>query len=141
VGTRRSTTGFVFLLCGGAITWVSRMQATVAASTTEAEYMAASMITKESLWLRNLLSDLGVPVSGSLPVKCDNQAALHLIKQPVVSSRAKHIDVMHHFVRERVLRGEVSFSYVASGCMVADCLTKPLPPAVFTAARPALGLC
>jgi transposase InsO family protein len=140
VSTRRSTTGYVFLVCGGAVSWASRMQATVAASTTEAEYMAASMITKEALWLRNLLVDLGVPVSGPMPVKCDNMAALHLIKQPVVSSRAKHIDVMHHFVRERVLRGELFFSYVASGQMVADCLTKPLPPTVFTAARTALGM-
>ena len=140
LSTRRSTAGFVFLLCGGAITWVSRMQPTVAASTTEAEYMAASIITKEALWLRNLLCDLGMSVSGPLPVKCDNQAALHLIKQPVVSSRAKHIDVMHHFVRERVLRGEVCFSYVATSHMVADCLTKPLAPVVFTAARSALGM-
>jgi hypothetical protein len=103
--------------------------------------MAASQATKEALWLRHLLGDLGVPITGAVSIACDNQAALHIIKHPVSSVRSKHIDVMHHFVRERNARGEVSFSYVPTSEMVADCLTKALPPAKFLPGRAALGMC
>ena len=72
--TRRSTTGYVFILNGGAITWSSRLQSTVAVSTTEAEYMAAAAATKEALWLRTLFADLGLPVP-CINIAADNQAA------------------------------------------------------------------
>jgi hypothetical protein len=138
--TRRSTSGFVFLLHGGAVAWVSRLQATVAVSTAEAEYMAAALASKEALWLRGLLADLHVPVSGPVHIHCDNQAALALIKHPQASARAKHIDVAHHFVRERVTRGEVAFSFIPTSEMVADCFTKALPPARFKVCRAGLGM-
>jgi hypothetical protein len=139
VSTRRSTTGFVFLLHGGAIAWQSRLQPTVAASTTEAEYMAASAAVREGLWLRHLLADLGVRV-GTVQMFGDNQAALSLISNPVVSARSKHIDVMHHFVRERVARGEVVFTFVGTEQQVADCFTKSLPPTSFKVCRERMGM-
>jgi hypothetical protein len=124
--TGRSTTGFVFLLNGAAVSWGSRRHKTVAMSTAEAEYMAAAETTKDALWLRNLLEDLG------FPVKCcqllgDNMATLAMIKNPVSSARAKHIDRVHHFVRERAARGEVKFDYVRSEENAADIFTKLLP--------------
>lgn len=60
IGSRRSTTGYIFMLSGGPVTWCSKRQQSVALSTTEAEYMAASDTTKEAIWLRNLLKDIGV---------------------------------------------------------------------------------
>ena len=138
IDTRRSTTGYVFKLAGGAISWSSRLQPTVAASTTEAEYMAASNATKEGLWLRKLLTDLGKPLK-PIVIQSDNQAAISLIKNPITSMRSKHIDVIHHFARERVVRGEVVF-YVNTADNVADMLTKPLLELKFLACCKGMGM-
>jgi hypothetical protein len=127
VFTRRSTGGYVFIMNGAAISWQSKRQATVAASTTEAEYMsAASASVKESLWLRQLLTDLGI-AQGPISILADNQSAIKLLKNPVSSMRSKHIDVAHHFARERVARQEVTFVFVATDEQTADVLTKALP--------------
>ena len=124
--TRRSTTGFVFILHGGVFTWLSKRQPTVAASTTEAEYISAAQAVKEALWLRVLLADLGIVVN-TFQIKGDNQSVLKLLKNPVSSMRLKHIDVVYHFARERVARREVESSYVNTNEMLADMLTKPVP--------------
>ena len=131
--TRRSTTGFVFILSGGAISWSSKLQPTVAVSTTEAEYMASAQAVKEALWLKKLLWDFGIQ-TGAITIFSDNQGAIKLLKHPIASVRSKHIDVIHHFARERVSRKEVIFEYCSTSNMVADCFTKALPPGKF-------GLC
>ncbi len=137
--TRRSTTGYVFMLNGGAISWCSRLQPTVAVSTTEAEYMAASMATKEALWLSKLLSDFGRR-PGVLNMLSDNQATIKLLENPVVSNRSKHIDVIHYFARERVARGEVSFKYVSTDFNWADIMTKPVTQSKFEFCIASMGL-
>ena len=138
--TRRSTTGYAFILNGGAISWSSRKQSTVAASTTEAEYMAAAAAVKEALWMRNLLESLHFPLAGPISINADNQSAIHLLKNPVLSQRSKHIDVHYHLARERVARGEVSFSYVPTTGMAADFLTKSVPPTKHKFCCQALGI-
>ena len=130
VDTRKSTTGYVFTLNGGAVSWSSRLQPTVAVSTAEAEYMSAASAVKEALWLRKLAALFGIGV-GPVHLYCDNQAALKLVKHPIASMRSKHIDVQHHFVRERAARGEVVFEYISTDDMVADCMTKALPVSKF----------
>lgn len=139
IDSRRSTTGYVFILNGGAISWSSRLQQTVAASTTEAEYMAAASAIKEALWMRRLLSELGQDI-GTIDIKADNQSAIKLLKNPIISMRSKHIDVIYHFARERVARKDVSFEYIRTDHMVADSLTKALPTSKFNFCRSAMGV-
>ena len=143
IATRRSTTGYIFTMNGGSISWNSRLQPTVAASTTEAEYMAAAAASKEALWLKKLLPSLGIKLDTVMIYgdnHGDNQGALKLIKNPIESARSKHIDVIHHFVRERVARGEIVFSYIATKDMVADCLTKPVSATLLKKALASMGI-
>jgi hypothetical protein len=136
---RRSTTGYVFIIGGAAVSWSSRLQQTVAVSTAEAEYMAAAACVKEAVWIRTLLDAFGMHVR-TLPLLCDNQAAISLLKNAQASQRSKHIDIIYHFARQRVQRGEVSFSYVPSKANVADAFTKALEPGLFAACVNGMGL-
>ena len=99
--TRRSTTGYLFKVGPSIITWKSQRQATVALSTAEAEYMALCAATQEAVWLRNLLADFGFPQAGPTMIMDDNQACIGLVKNPVISTRSKHIDLKYHYVKER----------------------------------------
>ena len=137
--TRRSTSGYVFLLHGGAISWSSKRQSTVALSTAEAEYMSASHAVREAVWLRKLMSDLGYGVL-RVPVWCDSQSALAMIDGPALSQRAKHIAVHYHFLRDRSASGDVGFEYVQSQSMVADSLTKAVDVPKFEFCREHMGM-
>jgi len=136
---RRSTTGFVLSCNGGAIAWASKRQSTVATSTAEAEYVAAAMATKQALWLRKLLSALGVD-DGAVAMGEDNQSCLALVNNPEATTRTKHVDVAYHMVRDYQAREDEAFYFLPSADMPADGLTKPLPSSAFTAFRAAVGV-
>ena len=91
--------------------------------------MASAAAAREGLWIKKLVKDLGIRVQGPIEISCDNQAALSLLKDPVSHARTKHIDIMHHFARERVMRKDLVFVYCASDKNIADVLTKPLTEA------------
>ena len=88
--------------------------------------MAASQCTKEAIWLRKLLADVGLVQEGATTIMCDNQGCMALAKNPTHHSRTKHIDVQHHFIREKLESGEISLKYCPTEDMVADVLTKAL---------------
>ncbi len=137
---RRSTTGNVFLLGGGAVSWLSKKQSTVALSTAEAEYVALSQAAQECVWLRRLLSDLGMDVSPVMILE-DNQGAIAIAKNPVDHSRTKHIDIRYHYIRECVQNGQIQLQYCPTDDMKADILTKPLVRQKFVYLRSQIGLC
>lgn len=123
---RRSYTGYVFVMSGGAVSWESRKQQTVALSSTEAEYMALSEATKDALCMKRLLGELGLDLD-EMVIKSDNIGAQRLGTNPVYHARSKHIDIRHHFVREAVEEGSILIQHVSSEEMAADILTKGLP--------------
>jgi hypothetical protein len=137
--SRRSTTGYVFLMFGGAVSWSSRLQPMVAMSTVEAEYLSAGQAVKEVLWFRKLGADLGLDL-GHVQIYYDNQGAIQLLKHPITSQRSKHINVIHHFARERVARKEVNFVFCRTEDMKVDILTKALAPGKFKKCRKVIGI-
>ena len=140
IDTRRCTAGHVFLLGNAAISWESKRQPTVSLSTTEAEYMGQTQAAKEAIWLRRLLPELGLRMSGPTKVCADNQGAIKLTRNPELHKRTKHIEVRYHFCREKQDSGEIDFQHVSTKDMIADGLTKPLVGQDFFIFRSALGL-
>ena len=114
------------MLHDGAVSWQSCKQLTVALSSVEAEYMAATQATREAVWWRAFLTELGLPPSAATTVYSDSQGAIALGKNPEHHKRTKHIDIQHHYVREQVDAGSVVMPYISTELMVADVLTKPL---------------
>ncbi|KAJ9546459.1 hypothetical protein OSB04_019002 [Centaurea solstitialis] len=124
----RSQSGYVFTLNGGAISWKSSKQDTIADSTTEAEYIAASDAAKEAVWLKNFLSDLRVVASISRPIDifCDNSGAVAQAKEPREHHKSRHVLRKYHLIREIIGRGDVRICKIPTEDNVADPLTKPL---------------
>ena len=139
---RKSTSGYIFMLCGAGISWRSKKQASVALSTAEAEYIALSGAVQEAIWLRQLTLELssGDVPKGATVIHEDNQSAISLAKNPQFHGRAKHIDIRHHFVREKVNDGTIELNYCRTDDMVADMLTKGLNTANFQRLRKMAGV-
>ncbi len=123
---RRSTTGITVFLGNNPITWVSKKQHTVSRSSTEAEYRALASGAAELAWIRQVLCDLGIVLPHAPTMWCDNTSAIALASNPVFHSRTKHIEVDYHFVRERVVRGDLSLLFISTDDQLADLFTKPL---------------
>ena len=138
--TRKSTTGFIFLLFGGAVAWGSKRQSCTTLSTTEAEYVAACETTKEAMWLRYLLKQIGMLPNGPFLLLCDNQSAIRLVRNPEHHQRTKHIAVRYHFIREKQAAGDINVSYVNTRDQLADIFTKPLEPSRFVIIRKLIGV-
>jgi hypothetical protein len=126
IESRCSTSGFIFTLNGGPVSWSSKLQKTCALSSTEAEYMAMTEALKEVLWFRPLLTELGILEDGPTRVLVDNQGALSLSRNAEFHRRTKHISVRFHRIREEQEEGQIKFDYVETMEQAADFLTKPL---------------
>jgi hypothetical protein len=136
VDTRKSTTGYVLMLNGAAIAWKSKRQNVVALSSAEAEFMAASSLVQEVIYIRRLLTNLGFPQDLATEVGEDNRTCIAWSEGSVGGSdRAKHIDLRVHFVHAAVQDKIVRLYSIKSEHNVADILTKALPEPAFTVLR------
>ena len=153
--TAQSRGGFVAMSWQSPVSWSSFKIKSIAASSSEAEFMAAFHAARESKWLRYLFSDLGygdlspthfgnldgrdyererlpdlvdrmeVPIM----VAADNKSAISISKNPVLHNRSKHIHIKYLWVRVEVNKGHVRLKYVNTRENLADLMTKQLPKA------------
>ncbi|GMF31191.1 unnamed protein product [Phytophthora lilii] len=126
---RKSTTGYVFQVFGGPVSWGSKKQSSVSLSTSKAEYIALSLAIQEGKWVHRLLSEILAAAGDATPdlkIYEDNQSCIKMTKNPVNHGRAKHIDIKYHHIRKEVKRGEVIVEYCETATMLADILTKGL---------------
>ena len=112
----------------------------MAKSSTEAEYVALSMAAQEAIWLRRLLTDIGVGVDHATTIHEDNQGAIQLSRNPKHHNRTKHVDVSFHFTRERILTKEIDVSYVPTDHNLSDIMTKGLSRVSYQKFRDLLGV-
>ncbi|KAK8963153.1 hypothetical protein KSP40_PGU007585 [Platanthera guangdongensis] len=137
---RRSTSGYVFTCGSSNISWCSKKQDSVSVSTTEAEYKASALAAREAIWLRRLIEDVHEEVQEPTLLRGDNESALKLVNNPVCHTRTMHIEIDHHFIREKVLEGSLLVGHVRSEDNLADIFTKPLSKGPFERLRSLLGL-
>nr|GEV52007.1 retrovirus-related Pol polyprotein from transposon TNT 1-94 [Tanacetum cinerariifolium] len=124
--TRRSTSGSAQFLGDKLVSYSSKKHQSTAISTTEAEYIAMSGCYAQILWMRSQLTDYGFDFN-KIPLYCDNRSAIALCCNNIQHSRSKHIDILHHFIREQVERGVVELYFVTTNYQLADIFTKALP--------------
>jgi hypothetical protein len=123
---RKSTSGYVFMLAGSAISWKSKKQDITALSSCEAEYIAGSSAAQEALFLKQILTDLKYEIQLPITLYIDNQSAIKIAQNQVISNRSKHIDVKYHSIRELVQQNIIKLKYIPSRMNLADMLTKPV---------------
>ena len=125
--TRKSTSGFVYLMAGGAVSWRSRKQTVTATSSCEAEYIATCTASKEAVWLSRLVADMqGLSEPDPITLNVYNQGCIDTIRNQAINQRNKHVDIQYHYVRDVAERDQVRFKYCPTELMTADTLTKPL---------------
>ena len=138
--TKKSTTGYVFLIGGACVSWCSRRQKSIAMSSCEAEYIAACEATREAAWEVKLLGEMGYNRLTPITICSDSQSAMALVENPVFHEKSKHIETKYHYVRDRAAAGLVRFEYCPTLEMVADSLTKGVPKAKTEFCRSAMGV-
>ncbi|PKU78515.1 Retrovirus-related Pol polyprotein from transposon TNT 1-94 [Dendrobium catenatum] len=133
--SRKSTSGFCSFLGDTLVSWTVKKQQTVARSSTESEYRALAALTANVIWIRKLLTELGVPQSQPTNIYCDNMSAIALANNPVFHARTKHIEIDQRFIRDHIQNKNICISPISTTDQIADIFTKSLPSLRFKTLR------
>ena len=141
---RKSSQAYAMKLFGGLVGWRANKQATVTTSTTEAELLALSQATKESMFMTRLFQDLSINPRDShrIRIQCDNENTIRLVTEEVATlkTQLRHIDIHNHWLRQEVEKGAVQVVYTESAELMADGLTKALQGAKYEKFLEQIGL-
>ena len=140
--TDRSTSGYVFKLAGGAISWSSSKQTVMTSSTMYAEFVACYEAVGQAMWLKKFVPDLRVVDNIERPLKLyyDNEPAVLYAHNNKKTKAAKHINIRFYVVKEKIQDQTISLEHISTKKMIADPLTKGLPPSVFREHLADMGL-
>jgi hypothetical protein len=140
IDTSKSTSDILFFLGNYPVSWQSLKQRVVALLSCEAEYIAATSIATQALWLARLVDELLGRKTETVKLKVDSKCALALAKNPVFHERSKHIRIKYHFIWSRLEEGSVKASYISTEDQLTDILTKSLGRVKFHELRAQIGL-
>ena len=128
--SKKSTTGYIFMLAGGAISWKSSKQSLIATSTMEAEFISCFQASNQAIWLRNFVTGLQImeTIQSPLKIYCDNNSAVLYSNNNRSSTKSKHIGIKFLAVKERVQNGLIDIEHIGTDQNIADPLTKGLIP-------------
>lgn len=126
IDDRKSTSGYVFVKNGAALSWQTKKQPVVALSTAEAEFNALAFASKEALWLQSLEYEILGKSDDALQMYCDNKGAVDLAINNNCSEKTKHIDIKLKFVHSKIVEKNLSLDHISTENMLADVLTKSL---------------
>jgi hypothetical protein len=101
------------------VSWSSKKHNSVALSTAEAEYVAASACCAQLLWMKQTLKDFSCELT-KIPLLSDNESAIKLANNPINHSRTKHIDIRHYFLRDHEAEGDIAIHHVSTEKQIAD---------------------
>ena len=132
---RKYTTGYIFSLGFGLVTWACKKQQALALSSVEAKYRVAVNSSQEALWPRQILSYFGFEQQKPTPLWCNNKSAIKLAKDPILHQHRKQIKLHMHFIRNLVHDSVIEVLYCPTDDQVADIFTKPLTEAKFSRLR------
>nr|GEY24403.1 retrovirus-related Pol polyprotein from transposon TNT 1-94 [Tanacetum cinerariifolium] len=127
---RKSTSGACQLLGGKLVCWSAKKQQFLAMSLAEAEYVAVTGCCATILWMKSQLTDYDI-IYERVPIFCDNTSAIAISNNPVLHSKTKHIDIIYHFIRDHVLKGDIELHFIPTQYQLADIFTKPLEEPTF----------
>jgi hypothetical protein len=133
--TRRTTLGYVIIICGGPISWKSQLRKTLAMSSCEGEYMSLSELGKEVIWLCNFLTELGVKYN-TPKIFCDSSSAINWAEDPIEHQRTKHVEAQYYYIRDLVAAQKVQLYKVPTENNISDPFTKNVNTEIFTKLRP-----
>jgi hypothetical protein len=120
---QKSTFGYCFTLEFSMVSWCSRKQSSTGLSATEAEYIALSVVVREVVWLRKLMTDLFYHEMDPIII-CDNQSCVNLFENPLFHDRSKHVEIKYHYIRDMMQRKAVHMQYLPTQEQIANIFTK-----------------
>ena len=133
--TRRSTTGYVIQVCGGPVSWRSKLMQTIALSSCEAEFMALTEVCRELMWMCRFLDEIGLEYE--IPeIHCDSSSAINWAEDPVQHQRNKHVEIKYYYCRDIVADEKVRLFKINTTNNLADIMTKPVGRQIMEVLRP-----
>ena len=117
----------MLFVCRALVTWYSKRQNTVKASTFGSEFIAAKTATEMIQALQYKLRMMGIPIDGPTNMFCDNEAVVRNSTMPESTLKKKHVAIYYHRVREACASGMIQIAKEDGATNLADVLTKSLP--------------